>query len=186
MSDPFRDVPFCEYPAHLERLKNYYTRKQGSLMYYAAEQVKELYGESLPVVVSTDIQEYLDVFYDLECWVEYNKCDEDGVEWVEWRNVHCDNPYIKHRGHDRPAVMSSDGVQVWYTHGTIHRDGDKPAMIIRGTVQYLKHGRLHRESGPAVINEYGVKWWYLNGFCLPPPDGKDSFFTTHPLSETDT
>ncbi len=57
----------------------------------------------------------------------------------------------------------SDGSQVWWKDGKIHRE-DGPAVIWPdGTQRWYKDGKLHREDGPAVIYSYGTKEWYLNG-----------------------
>jgi hypothetical protein len=57
----------------------------------------------------------------------------------------------------------SDGAQVWYRDGTLHRE-DGPAYISRyGTQIWYRDGELHREDGPAIIVSWGGEEWWLNG-----------------------
>lgn len=45
----------------------------------------------------------------------------------------------------------------------VHRDNDLPAVeSLEGSAWY-KHGFLHRENGPAIINKNGQKIWYIEG-----------------------
>lgn len=44
-----------------------------------------------------------------------------------------------------------------------HRN-NKPYLITSdGTIMYAKNGHLHREDGPAYINELGCELYYLHG-----------------------
>jgi hypothetical protein len=55
----------------------------------------------------------------------------------------------------------------WSKNGTLHRDGDKPAVIGNdGTMGWYKNGALHREGdNPAIISEINnLKVWAKNGF----------------------
>ncbi len=60
---------------------------------------------------------------------------------------------------------------MWYydKDGDYHRDNDKPAIIYPNELRiwWFKHGLLHRDRGPAIIdNDSGNKWWYKNGIRL--------------------
>ena len=39
----------------------------------------------------------------------------------------------------------------------------KPWESMKFKQTFYKDGYLHREDGPAKIDEVGTKWWYLNG-----------------------
>jgi len=50
----------------------------------------------------------------------------------------------------------------WHgSNGFFHRDGDIPAIILHhGDMVYCKHGKTHRENGPARIRDDGdVEYW---------------------------
>ena len=53
----------------------------------------------------------------------------------------------------------------WYdSDGKSHRDGDMPAFITYyGYMAYRKHGKRHREFGPAVIWKDGSVEYWLDG-----------------------
>ena len=56
--------------------------------------------------------------------------------------------------------------ELWRSVSTnqIHRDGDEPAIIDPGhKMLWYKHGKLHRENGPARVNSNGYKEWYYEG-----------------------
>ena len=57
------------------------------------------------------------------------------------------------------------GSKYWRnSKGQLHREGDKPAYIHRnGYKEYRINGKLHRESGPAVITPTGRVEYWLNG-----------------------
>jgi len=41
-----------------------------------------------------------------------------------------------HRDNDQPAIISSNGTQLWYKKGKCHRDNDKPAVIYADGAKY--------------------------------------------------
>lgn len=59
--------------------------------------------------------------------------------------------------------------QLWYNdRGKLHRDGDKPAVIVNtGLMQWVLHKKVHRDGGkPAVIHPTGWHEWWQNGhYC---------------------
>lgn len=61
-----------------------------------------------------------------------------------------------------------NGVQEWFDdQGWCHRDGDLPASIHPdGSRAWFRHGKLHRETGPAYIDADGTESFWLNGKCL--------------------
>jgi antitoxin component YwqK of YwqJK toxin-antitoxin module len=70
-----------------------------------------------------------------------------------------------HRDGDKPAVILANGTQYWFRNGEIHRDNDLPAVIrASGTKEWYQHGELHRDNGkPAIVYGDGTKEWYKNG-----------------------
>lgn len=58
-----------------------------------------------------------------------------------------------HRDGDLPAVITADGSMVFYCNdGICHRDGDLPAMEQFDVCKvWYVHGKIHRERGPAKI-----------------------------------
>lgn len=100
----------------------------------------------------------------------------DGVVERYRLNEYSDQPvtcvYIDKYGfahspdNNTPAITTHDKsndtiIKEWYTHGTKHRDGDEPAEISRfiktgqlNRLFYIKNGKKHRLTGPAVISFY--------------------------------
>ncbi len=77
---------------------------------------------------------------------------------MKWR----DEDGQRHRD-DGPAVIYTDGTQLWYQHGKQHRDGGPAAIWINGTQVWYQHGKQHREDGPAIIRANGEQRWYWHG-----------------------
>lgn len=57
----------------------------------------------------------------------------------------------------------SDGTIEWRRHGLLHRE-DGPAMIdcYKSRV-WILDGKIHRKDGPAIITLDGIFGWYLYG-----------------------
>ena len=70
-----------------------------------------------------------------------------------------------HRDGDLPAVIYPTGGQEFYKNGQRHRDGDLPAYIRPDGMQmFYKNGQRHRDGDlPAVIYPNGTKEFYKNG-----------------------
>jgi hypothetical protein len=151
MDDPFEDIPLEDYPQYLAYLRDVCPKK-GSLAYYAGKKVLEL--DTIPTLPD-DLYLYLSVFDELDLDVYYK---DDCVWWTKR-----DQPNCKHRGGDRPAFISNDDVKYWYKEGHIHRSGDLPAIFIRGSVEYVKQGIIHRDNGPAMIHQDGTQLFYRDG-----------------------
>lgn len=85
--------------------------------------------------------------YDFECLdVDRltNFAERETYIYREWRDEH--SPNLCGRGHDRPAMIISDGSMSWRVMG-----------------------RLHREDAPSIIKLDGTKDWYDHGqWCLSP------------------
>ena len=63
---------------------------------------------------------------------------------------------------DGPAVVYTNGEQLWYQNNKPHRE-DGPAVIYsNGTQYWYKNGKLHREDGPAMVLSNGEKHYCLD------------------------
>jgi hypothetical protein len=47
----------------------------------------------------------------------------------------------------------------------LHRDGDLPSVISGPVQQWSKNGKLHRVTGPAIIDLRSHVEWYVDGIC---------------------
>jgi len=91
-------------------------------------------------------------------WREPPTNDDD--EYLEWM----DRAGQFHREDDLPArVWVDKGVEAWYWHGELHRDGDKPAVVHEtGEQRWFIHGKKHRIGRPADITD-SSEVWYKDG-----------------------
>lgn len=72
-----------------------------------------------------------------------------------------------HRDGDKPAFVSKQGsTQKWYQHNRVSREGDKPAIIDRNRLQWQLNGVLHRTTGPACVFP-DAEYYYLDGLEMP-------------------
>lgn len=73
---------------------------------------------------------------------------------------------FRHRGGDKPAVISADGSKQWWVEGRMHRDGDKPALISDFVIAWMVQNKLHRDGNkPAVLLPTGEhQWWFHSGY----------------------
>lgn len=71
----------------------------------------------------------------------------------------------KHHRLHGPALFWTNGTQLWYKHGKLHREGDLPAFVTsRGTHMWYKNDKLHRDGKlPAVIRADGRREWWKHG-----------------------
>ena len=112
--------------------------------------------------------------------IEYNNGDRE--YWING---------LLHR--DGGPALEGVATNVWLHKGRLHRSEDKPALTISsletggglGGSSYVGHarkhtknfpyfyegdqgwwkmGKIHRDSGPAIIKKDGTKKWYKNGF----------------------
>ena len=79
---------------------------------------------------------------------------------LEWRK----NGSL-HRNGDKPALIYRNGSLEWWKNGQFHRDGDKPAEICAdGELLWWKNGLNHRDGDkPAWIGAFSTLKWYKNG-----------------------
>jgi len=89
--------------------------------------------------------------------------DDNQVEYLEhlrngFKHIHYyfpDGSYVR---------IFDDNSILWYDSDDMnHREGDMPAQITtNGYMSYWKHGKFHRECGPAVIWPSGRVEYYLD------------------------
>lgn len=72
---------------------------------------------------------------------------------------------VLHRDNDKPAIILDNGDKFWYSNGKHHRGGDEPAKVfVNGKKEWYKNDKLHRDNGkPAVEYNDGRTLWYENG-----------------------
>jgi len=65
---------------------------------------------------------------------------------------------------DIPVFEEFDGYSrfAWFKNGKLHRDSG-PAIICHGYQAWCKNGEYHRDSGPAVIYSDGTQEWWIDG-----------------------
>ena len=69
-----------------------------------------------------------------------------------------------HSFNDQPACYDHLGNKEWYKDNLLHREGDKPAIIItNGFKMYYKNGIKTRIGKPAVIFPNGKVEYWLEG-----------------------
>lgn len=112
----------------------------------------------------------------------HHEVDNDGTH--HWYLIHS-RPLarrsILHRL-DGPAIVESNGTQVWFYNGRYHRV-DNPAIIrANGDQSWFYNGQYHRVDGPAVSGR-GFSAYYqngkphrLNGPAVIYPDGKEQYW----------
>jgi len=52
---------------------------------------------------------------------------------------------------------------MWYKHGKLHRENGPAVVKPDGTIKYYINNQLHRDNGPAVIRPDGQQIWYCRG-----------------------
>ncbi|GGE27305.1 hypothetical protein [Psychroflexus planctonicus] len=58
-------------------------------------------------------------------------------------------------------MIKEYGAKLWkLKSGLLHRE-DGPAYVDNGIEKWYLYGALHREGGPAVVNKYEKKWYKL-------------------------
>lgn len=118
------------------------------------------------------------IFKDHSMWYKNGNRHRDVLPAIIWSNgmqvwYQNDEP---HRDGDLPAVIGNTGSQFWYQHGELHREF-YPALTERdGSQKWHKRGQRHRRSSPAEIDADGRCVWYLHGM----PDRGLLPYETHP------
>ena len=64
----------------------------------------------------------------------------------------------------RAAGALFDNIQIIRgSDGRIHNDSGPAVIFSDGSTQYYQHGHLHRTDGPAIKTNDGIIRWFLNG-----------------------
>ena len=92
------------------------------------------------------------------------------------------HPMTKHICHDGTVIfcrldtpgffsvtLEADGEVTWRYRGNFHRkESQGPSRLWpNGSAYWQRHGKLHREAGPAVTASDGTKLWFFNGEMVP-------------------
>ncbi len=102
-----------------------------------------------------------------EAWYRYGEKhrDDGGPAIIEDGRQHWIQNDVYFRDNDLPTFITRGGTMK-YGYGrynTLHRDGDKPAVIrVYGTQEWYKHGKRHRGEGkPAIVYTDGQppRYW---------------------------
>ena len=72
---------------------------------------------------------------------------------------------IIHR-EDGPAIICTNGDQMFYNFGKKHRENGPAAEWANGNKTWYINGKCHRENGPAVEWANGDNEWFINGKLL--------------------
>jgi hypothetical protein len=74
-----------------------------------------------------------------------------------------ENVFITHRDNG-PAIKFTNGDEIWYSHGTIHREAG-PAILSFKREEWFFHGKRHRLDGFALIASNFSLYYVDNNFC---------------------
>jgi len=85
---------------------------------------------------------------------------------------------------DGPAIVRSDGTQIWMQDDKPHRVGGPAKIDGAGNERWYVKGKLHRLDGPAVVMSNGSQEWWVEGLLhrdddLPAviaADGRQEWF----------
>lgn len=93
------------------------------------------------------------------------KSNKDGTKPAHKGGKKQNKPLHESHGGSVKVITDEDGNRYWYKNSTLHRDGDRPAVIkVDGTKEWYKNGQRHRDGNePAVIKADGTKLWYRHG-----------------------
>ena len=61
------------------------------------------------------------------------------------------------------CTVGKQGNKEWLLHGKLHREDGPAVEHLSGTKEWYLHGYRHREDGPAIVRLAGGKYWYLHG-----------------------
>lgn len=104
------------------------------------------------------------------------------LEWKEWwidgKRHRVDGPAVEYSD-DKSSVYSdgktaeySMGRKEWWLNGECHREGYPAVIYTNGSEKWLRHGKLHRDDGPAKTTPFrenvpsgfwGQKKWFIDG-----------------------
>ena len=65
---------------------------------------------------------------------------------------------LLHNFNDLPALVQTDGIQIWYQCDDLHRDNDKPAVIYaNGVKEWYQNGKIIATTSLYWTNLYSVQ-----------------------------
>src|SRR5690349_2879116 len=67
---------------------------------------------------------------------------------------------------DGPAIEYADGTKEWWRDGKFHRDDGAAIEDADGTKYWYRDGNLHRDDGPAIETADGIEYWHLDGHAV--------------------
>ena len=59
-------------------------------------------------------------------------------------------------------VISEYGTKYWYRHGKLHREDGPAVEYVNGEKQWYLDDKLHRKDGPAIEYANGFNLWFIN------------------------
>jgi hypothetical protein len=86
--------------------------------------------------------------------------DDEKIVWKDWN-------WDVHREGDRPAIIWSDGTEIYYKRGKKHRENGPAAIFLDGHEEWYFEGKFHRIGGPALTTSDGRTYFYINGEEYP-------------------
>lgn len=94
---------------------------------------------------------------------------------------------------DGPAVIDPRGIfggaRKWYRHGKLHRDDGPAIMWGDGDWDYYQNGKRHRLDGPASLRQDGIQVWVTSRsggkWSTPTFDIRWFINDKHLISESD-
>ena len=78
---------------------------------------------------------------------------------------------LKNNSGKYKILDETSGRQEWRQNGNLHRE-DGPAVIDNIGKMWFQHGLMHREDGPAIIGEDKSRLWLLKNQLLAEADWK--------------
>lgn len=136
-------------------------RPDGSELWYRQNQ---LHREDGPAYVNKS-----DGF---EAWYRQNQLHREGApavvrdrgsnDWYHEGTYYSEEEYKA----KFPICTISGGVEKWELNGVLHRDTGPAYIEQEGVIQWWAHGKLHREDGPAVVWDHEgtrIENWCFHG-----------------------
>ena len=88
--------------------------------------------------------------------------NKNGKFWYLNCELHRDE--VDENGNLLPAKISNRFRFIsWHKHGKLHREDGPAIEWADGAKTWYQDDKMHREDGPAVEHPNGTKDWYING-----------------------
>ncbi len=70
-------------------------------------------------------------------------------------------------------VWPNGTIEFFDEHGRLHNEADMPACVaLDGSRAWFKHGKCHRDEGPAFMDADGTVHYWLNGEFIDQDDSQ--------------